>query len=140
MEVNFKYITVSVLLLIFFLLEYTWIPWTRVEIYYSVPFVYDGGPVRLDSWIYNSCVKIEHILVVLMLHILMDLKKETRVLLIAFVLAFVEFFFTWNEPIAKIWLPEIGAFQPYIPVSTATVKFFAIAYFMVGCVKRVFDD
>ena len=139
MEDKMKAITVSVLLLIFFLLEYTWIPWTRVETYYSVPFVYDGGPVRLDSWIYNACVKIEHILVVLMIHLLMNFKKESKIMLIAFGLAFVEFFFTWNEPMAKIWLPEFGSFHPYIPVSTATLKFCSIAYFMWGTVKRVFE-
>jgi hypothetical protein len=139
MRDNFKFITVSVLLLLFLLLEYAWIPWDRVKIYYSVPFVYDGGPVRLDSWIYNSCVKIEHILVVLMLHLLTPFKKETKMLLIAFGLAFVEFFFTWNEPMAKIWLPEFGSFHPYIPISTATLKLMAVCCFMWGCIKKVWE-
>src|SRR5688572_29915419 len=107
MNGNMKFITVSSLLLIFMMLEYTWIPWEDVPIFYNVPFIYDGGPVRLDAWIYNACVKIEHIVVVLMLHILLDFKKETKWLLVTFGLAFVEFFLTWNEPVMKIDLPFI---------------------------------
>jgi hypothetical protein len=132
MNGNMKFITVSSLLLVFMMLEYTWIPWEDVPIFYNVPFIYDGGPVRLDAWIYNACVKIEHIVVVLMLHILLDFKKETKWLLITFGLAFVEFFFTWNEPVLKIDLP----FSMYIPISTTPLKFAAVAYFMWGCIKK----
>jgi hypothetical protein len=135
MNGNMKFITVSSLLLIFMMLEYTWIPWEDVQTFYNVPFIYDGGPVRLDAWIYNACVKIEHIVVVLMLHILLDFKKETKWLLITFGLAFVEFFFTWNEPIAQIDLP----FGMYIPISTTPLKFAAVAYFMWGCIKKVWE-
>ena len=135
MNGHMKYIMVSSLLLVFMMLEYAWIPWEDVPIFYNVPFIYDGGPVRLDAWIYNACVKIEHILVVLMLHVLTDFKKETRVLLIAFGLAFVEFFFTWNEPVGRIDLP----FNMFIPISTTPLKFLAVCYFMWGTVKRVFE-
>jgi hypothetical protein len=135
MNKNMLYITVSCLLLVYMMLEYTWIPWEDVPVFYNVPFVYDGGPVRLDSWIYNACVKVEHFLFVLTIHLVLDFKKETKWLLITFGLAFVEFFFTWNEPIAQIDLP----FGMYLPISTTPMKFAAVAYFMYGTVKKIWE-
>lgn len=132
---RFKYIAVSILILIYFLLEYAWIPWADIPRYYEVPFIYTGGPVRLDSWIYNACVKIEHIILPLVIYVLTPFKKESKLMLLAFGLAFIEFFFTWNEPIAKIPMP----FGWYIPVSTSPLKLASICYFMVSCVIKFFE-
>jgi hypothetical protein len=113
-----------------------WLPWSEVPIYYKVPFIYDHGPVRIDSLIYNACVKLEHIDLVLILHILIPFKKQTRIMLIAFGMAFIEFFFTWNEPVAKIPLP----FHWWIPISTATLRFASICYLMVVVVRTEFKE
>lgn len=136
MEDRFKYIAVSILIFVYFLLEYAWIPWSGVPEYYEVPFVYSDGPVRLDSWVYNACVKVEHLILPLILYILTPFKRESKLMLLAFGLAFVEFFFTWNEPIAKIPMP----FDWYIPVSTSPLKLASICYFMVSCVIKFFEE
>jgi hypothetical protein len=136
MPPRLKYITVSILVLIYFLLEYAWIPWAGVPKYYEVPFIYSDGPVRLDSWIYNACVKIEHLILPLIIYILTPFKRESKFMLLAFGLSFVEFFLTWNEPIAKIPMP----FDWGIPISTAPLKLASICYFMVSCVIKLFEE
>lgn len=128
-----KYLLVSILLIIFWFLEYVWVYWEDVPIFYNVPFVYDGGPVRLDSWVYNVSIKLQHIIGVLFVYILTPFKKESKIMLIAFGLALIEFFFTWNEPIAKIPLP----FEWWIPISTATIKLMSVCNFMYACQKKI---
>lgn len=131
-----RYVTVSLLMMAYFLLEYTWIPFEDMPVFYKVPFIYDGGPVRLDSWVYNASVKVEHFILPLILFILTPFKKECRLMMWAFVLAFVEFFITWNEPILKIPMP----FHLWIPVSTSLLKLASICYFMWGCVKSYLEE
>jgi hypothetical protein len=130
-----KYLIVSILTVVFFILEYTWIPFEDIPIFYKVPFIYDGGPVRLDSWIYNASVKIEHFIVPLILYVLTPFKQECK-LMGAFALSFIEFFFTWNEPIGKIPLP----FEWWIPISTALLKLVSICWFMWVCIKEILYD
>lgn len=131
-----RYITVSILVMVYFLLEYTWIPFEDMPVFYKVPFIYDGGPVRLDSWVYNASVKVEHFILPLILFILTPFKKECKLMMWAFGLAFVEFFITWNEPILKIPMP----FHLWIPVSTSLLKLGSICYFMWGCVKSYLEE
>jgi hypothetical protein len=133
---RFKYLIVSFLVLIFFLMEYTWIPWEDVPIFYTVPFVYDGGPVRLDSWIYNASVKFGHIIPCFICYILTPFKKESKLMVWAFTVAFVEFFFTWNEPISKIPLP----FGMWVPISSTLLKLASICYFMWGAFKKALNQ
>lgn len=130
-----RYITVSLLVMAYFLFEYTWIPFEDVPVFYKVPFIYDGGPVRLDSWVYNASVKVEHFILPLILFIISPFKKECKLMMWAFGLAFVEFFFTWNEPVLKIPMP----FHLWIPVSTSLLKLASICYFMWGCVKKILE-
>lgn len=136
MKDRLKYVLVSLLVLVFFLLEYTWIPWEDLPVYYNVPFVYDGGPVRLDSWIYNGSVKVEHFILVLICFILTPFKKSSRLMMWAFGLSFIEFFLTWNEPIVKIPLP----FHLWIPISTSLLKIASICYFMYEAIISAFDE
>jgi hypothetical protein len=133
------YILASILALLFFLTEYAWIPWAELPIYYDVPFVYKDGPVRLDSWIYNVSVKVSHVIFVIALWLLTPFKKSGVFMIVAFTLALIEFFFTWNEPIAKLWLPEFWNWHPYIPVSTAPLKLASVCYFMYECVKKAME-
>ncbi len=130
-----KYITVSLLVMAYFLLEYAWIPFEEVPIYYKVPFIYDSDPVRLDALIYNASVKVEHFILPLILFILTPFMKESKLMMIAFGLAFIELFFTWNEPMLKIPLP----FHWWIPVSTTLLKFGSVCYFMFSCVKKLLE-
>lgn len=135
MNDRLKYIAVSLLVLLFFLLEYAWIPWDEVPVYVPVPFVYKYGPVRLDSYIYNFCVKVEHVIVPVILYLVTPFKKESIYMMIAFFLALIEFPFTWNEPILKLPLP----FNWHIPVSTSPLKLASVCYFMWAAVKRAFE-
>ncbi len=131
-----RYFIASFLMLAFFLLEYTWIPWEDVPIYYNVPFIYDGGAVRLDSWVYNASVKIEHFIVPLVLFILTPFKRESKLMMLAFGLCLVEFFFTWNEPFFKIPLP----FDLWIPISTSLLKFASICNFMYVALMKWINE
>jgi hypothetical protein len=131
-----RFVVVSILVLVYFLLEYTWISVEDVQIFYKVPFVYDSGPIRLDALVYAASVKVGHFILPLILYILTPFKKESKLMMIAFALAFVELFFTWNEPIHKVPLP----FNWWIPISTTLLKLASCCYFMWGCVKDYFDE
>lgn len=130
-----KYIVVSFLVLIYFLLEYAWIPWEGSPVRFTVPFIHDGPPIRLDSLIYHGCVKAQHIDLALILLILTPFKKECKWMIAAFSLAFFELFLTWNEPVLQLPLP----FNLYIPVSTSPLKLASVCYFMWATVKRAFE-
>lgn len=131
-----KFVVVSILVLVYFLLEYTWISVEDVPIFYKVPFIYDSGPVRLDALVYNASVKVEHFILPLILYILTPFKKASKLMMIAFALAFVELFLTWNEPIHKVPLP----FNWWVPISTTLLKLASCCYFMWECVKGYFDE
>lgn len=134
MNDRLKYFSVSILVLLFFLLEYVWFPWDGSPITYKIPYVHEGNPIRLDSLIYHAGVKVQHIILPLITLILMPFKKESKVMIFTFSLAFFELFLTWNEPIAKLPLP----FDWYIPVSTSPLKFFSVCYFMTACIRWAF--
>jgi hypothetical protein len=90
---------------------------------------------RADSFVYFACVKVQQWIFVYVIHLLVPLKEYSKWSVWAFALAFVEFFFTYNEPIARIPFP----FDMYLPISTAILKFAAVAYFMWGCIKKVWE-
>lgn len=135
MNDRLKYILVSFLVLIYFLLEYAWFPWDGSPVRYTIPFIHDGPPIRLDSLIYHAGVKVQHVMVPLILLILTPYKKECRIMIAAFSMAFFELFLTWNEPVLKLPLP----FNWHIPVSTSPLKFASVCYFMWSVVKRAFE-
>ena len=135
MNDRLRYVAVSVLVLLFFLTEYVWIPWADLKIYIKVPFIYEDGPVRLDSYIYNASVKVAHFIAPLILFLLTPFKKECKYMMIAFGLAFFEFFLTWNMPVAQIPLP----FNWFIPISTSPLKFASVCYFMWAAIKKAFE-
>lgn len=135
MNDRLKYVAVSFLVLIYFLLEYAWFPWEDSPTRYTIPFIHDGAPIRLDSLIYHAGVKVQHIMVPLILLILTPYKKECRIMIAAFSLAFFELFLTWNEPILKLPLP----FNWHIPVSTSPLKLASVCYFMWSAVKRALE-
>lgn len=126
---------VAILLMIFDRLEYAWVPWEGVEKYITIPFVYDSGPIRIDALIYAASVKLQHIILVLILYVLTPFTRANYWMLGAFMLAFVELFLTWNEPILTIPIP----FKLWIPVSTATLKFVAVCNFMWCAVKKAME-
>jgi|SRR5688572_338550 hypothetical protein len=127
-----KLITIAVLFLLYERLEYAWYLVADIEIYYKVPFVFDGAPIRLDSWVYAVSVKIENVITVIIIHLLLPLKKYTRWSILTFSLALIEIHLTYNEPFFKIPLPG----DWYIPGSTATLRLTGVCYFMYGCVKQ----
>lgn len=121
--------------MIFDRLEYAWVPWEGVEKYITIPFVYDSGPIRIDALIYAASVKLQHIILVLILYMLTPFTRANYWMLGAFMLALVELFLTWNEPILTIPLP----FKLWIPVSTASLKFVAVCNFMWCAVKKAME-
>lgn len=135
MNDRLKYIAVSFLILLHFLLEYIWLPWADVPIYWEIPFVHEGNPIRIDSLIYHAGVKADHLIPLALVFILMPFKKESKIMMAMFAVAFFELFLTWNEPVAQLPLP----FDWYIPVSTSPLKFFSVCYFMVACIKKAFE-
>ena len=135
MNDRLKYIAVSFMVLIYFLLEYIWFPWEDSPVRYTIPFIHEGAHIRLDSLIYHAGVKVQHVILPVIILILTPFKRESCLMIAAFSLAFFELFLTWNEPIAKLPLP----FDWYIPVSTSPLKFFSVCYFMVGCIKKAFE-
>jgi hypothetical protein len=129
------YILLSVYVIAFFLCEYMYLPFegntTEVKI------LLKDFSVRLDSYTYFLFIKLEQLIFVLVVRLFV--KENSIWMLYAFGLAMIEYPLTYNEPIAKIMLPDFWGWQPYIPVSTATLKFSAVCYFMWGCVKKVFE-
>lgn len=128
-----KFISVAVLVIVYERLEYLWYPFEHVQRWYTVPFIVEMSPIKLDSMIYMASVKAQHFIFALILHVLLPLKFYTRWMIVAFAIAFFELFLTYNEPIFKLMLPS----EFYIPVSTATLKATSVCYFLYGCVKHV---
>jgi hypothetical protein len=127
-----KLITIAVLFLLYERSEYAWYLVDGLEIYYQVPFVFDGDPIRIDSWVYLVSVKIQNVIMVLILHILLPMRAYTKWAILTFSLALIELHLTYNEPFFKIPLPG----DWYIPGSTATLRLASVCYFIYGCVKQ----
>lgn len=133
-----RLVLLSVYVLAFFLMEYMYLPFegstTQVKIWFQ------DFTVRMDSYTYFLFIKVEQLLAMLMVQLLLPAYwKQTRWLVLTFFLAVIEYPLTYNEPIYKIMLPDFGGWQPYVPVSVATLKFIAVCYFMYGVVKKVLD-
>ncbi len=115
-----------------------YLPWvgnnTPVDILFK-PF-----DIRLDSYIYNFSIKFEQFFCAAIVYTsVKPLQKYSQWVLYAFALAIIEYPLTYNEPIAKFMLPDLLIFHPYIAVSTALLKLFAVLYFMIGCVIKVLE-
>lgn len=127
-----NYLILSFLVLLFFLMEYLYLPaegnTTPVKI------VFKDFSIRLDSYVYFAAIKVEQFIFVVVLHIILPMKDYTKWLVYSFLAAIVEYPLTYNEPIYKLPLP----LDFYIPVSTASLKFTAVAYFMTGCVRKFY--
>jgi hypothetical protein len=96
---------------------------------------------RADSFVYYASIRVQYIIlaVVLQLTVPMLIKGLDRALafiMVVNVLYFVEYFFTYNEPLYKIPM-AIGDW--YLPVSVATLKLMAVIYLMYKCVNKVFE-
>lgn len=139
---NRDYITVSILLMLFFFCEYFYLHWendhtpVKILLGHLVSVEY----IRLDSYIYNFSIKFEQFFCVAILYTAVKPLRQYSVwVLYAFALSIIEYPLTYNEPIAKYMLPDLIIFHPYISVSTALLKLFAVFYFMWGCVVKVLE-
>jgi hypothetical protein len=97
---------------------------------------------RADSFVYYASIRVQYIIlaVVLQLTVPMLIKGLDRALaliLLANVLYFVEYFFTYNEPLYKTPM-AIGDW--YLPISVATLKLVAVIYLMYKCLNKVFES
>ena len=96
---------------------------------------------RADSFVYYASIRVQYIILAVILQLavpmlIKGLDKALAFIMLANVLYFVEYFFTYNEPLYKIPM-AIGDW--YLPVSVATLKLMAVIYLMYKCVNKVFD-
>lgn len=129
-------ILLAVYVFAFFLCEYMYLPFEGDD--RPVKIIFKDFTIRLDSYMYFLFIKVEQVFFVLVVQLMVN-GKYSKWLLITFLLALIEYPLTYNEPIYKILLPDFGGWQPYIPVSTATLKFCAVCYFMWGCIKKALE-
>jgi hypothetical protein len=97
---------------------------------------------RSDSFIYYASVRVQYIILAVILQMMVPLfvkglNKALAFLLLANVLYFIEYFFTYNEPLYKIPM-LIGDW--YLPVSVATVKLAAVIYLMYKCIMKIGEE
>lgn len=133
---NRKYILLSILVFLFFLMEYLYLPFEGDTSPVRIPLM--NFTIRMDSYVYYFCMKFEQLIFALVLYILLP-KHLTKWVVLTFAMAVVEYPLTYNEPIAKLLLPKLFGYQPYIPASTATLKFASVCYFMYGSVKKAME-
>lgn len=132
------YIAVSILLVLFFFCEYFYLPWVGIKT--PVPILLEDFTIRLDSYIYNFSIKFEQFFCVAIVYTAVrSLRSYSQWSLYAFALAVIEYPLTYNEPIVKCMLPDLIVFHPYIAVSTALLKIFAVFYFMWGCIVKALE-
>jgi hypothetical protein len=135
---NRDYITVSILLILFFFCEYFYLAWEGDSS--PVPILLKDFTIRKDSYIYFFSIKFEQFFCVAILYTAIKSMRSYSIwVLYAFALAIIEYPLTYNEPIVKYMLPDLIIFHPYIAVSTALLKLFAVLYFMWGCVVKVLE-
>jgi hypothetical protein len=96
---------------------------------------------RADSFVYYASIRVQYIILALVLQLTVPmlingLDRALAFIMVANVLYFVEYFFTYNEPLYKIPM-AIGDW--YLPVSVATLKLMAVIYLMYKCVNKVFE-
>jgi hypothetical protein len=97
---------------------------------------------RADSFVYFASVRVQYIILAVILQLtvpmlIKGLDKALAFILLANVLYFVEYFFTYNEPLYKIPM-AIGDW--YLPISVATLKLVAVIYLMYKCLNKVFES
>lgn len=97
---------------------------------------------RADSFVYYASIRVQYIILAVILQMLVPLlikglDKALGFVLLANVMYFVEYFFTYNEPLYKIPM-LIGDW--YLPVSIASVKLVAVGYLMFKCVIKIFEE
>jgi hypothetical protein len=132
-----KVILLSIYVFIFFLMEYLYLPFEGDET--PVAIAFQDFTIRLDSYVYYFCMKGEQLIFALTLRLLLPIKEYTKWIVLTFALAVFEYPLTYNEPIAKLLLPDFWGFQPYVPASTATLKFASVCYFMYGAIKKAME-
>ncbi len=97
---------------------------------------------RADSFVYFASVRVQYIILAVILQLtvpvlIKGLDKALALILLANLLYFVEYFFTYNEPLYKI---PMGLGDWYLPVSVATLKLVAVIYLMYKCLNKVFES
>lgn len=153
-------ISVLVLLILYFCLEYSWYlagkngdqPFFLFPGYLgaavgSFPFCYHQA-IRLDAYIYNAAIKLQNFIFVLVIWLfcVRVLRKYAKWMLISFGLCFLEYFITYGDAVYQIplpldWLAKLlfDGGHIYFPVSMSPVKFISIAWFSVGVIKQIYD-
>jgi hypothetical protein len=121
----------TVLVMVFFLLEYLYLPFENLR--NPVVIVFQNFTIPLDSYMYFLCVKVEHLVFAYCIHLLIDAKHVTKWIVISFFLCLLEYPLTYNEPIGRIPMP----FDLYVPISTSVLKFASVGYFMYWGLKKI---
>jgi len=117
--------------------------WDRVEFLYylvegnetKIGFIIQGDPIRIDSYVYFASIAIQQVITATIFYILLPW-DSVKWFLVACILCFIEYFFTYGTPIAKIPLP----WNLYVPISASGVRMVSVCYFSYDAVKRLLEE
>lgn len=127
-----RLITIAVLLILYDRIEFLYYAFDNPE--EKVGFILKGDPIRKDSYIYFASIMFQQVITSIIVYLFLPW-RETKWFVIASVIVFIEYFFTYGQPFFKIPLP--GEF--YIPGSASTLRMISVCYVMYGCVKRALE-
>lgn len=125
-----RLITIAILLILYDRVEFLYYALDNPD--QKIGFIFKGDPIRADSYIYFASIMLQQVITSIIVYLFLPW-KETKWFVIASMIVFVEYFFTYGQPFFKIPLP--GDF--YIPGSTSTLRMMSVCYFMYAVVKRV---
>jgi len=129
-KTKYVIISVAVLLILYDRIEFLYYAFGNPEELVSFPF--KANPIRKDSYIYFASVMFMQLITAVIVHLLLQW-KETKWFVAASALVFVEYFFTYGQPLFKIPLPH----GFYIPGSASTLRMMSVCYILYGAVVRV---
>lgn len=127
-----KFIIIAILFLLYDRVEFLYYAFEGSE--RKVGFIIKGEPIRIDSYVYFASIGLQQVIASFIIYLLLPW-RSVKYFVIASVICFVEYFFTYGQPIAKIPLPA----DFYIPISASTLRFVSVCYVMYECVKRVMN-
>lgn len=117
--------------------------WDRVEFLYylfegydaKIGFIIQGDPIRLDSYVYFASIALQQVITAYIIYTLLPW-NSVKWFLVASVLCFIEYFFTYGTPILKLPLP----WNLYIPVSASSLRMVSVCYFSYEAVKKLLEE
>jgi hypothetical protein len=127
-----KFIIIAILFLLYDRVEFLYYAFEGSE--RKIGFIIKGDPIRIDSYVYFASIGLQQVIASFIIYLLLPW-RSVRLFVIASAVCFVEYFFTYGQPLAKIFLP----FDFYVPVSASALRFASVCYVMYECVKKALN-